>query len=295
MPYPYSGEDKSTFMQRSIKYLIDNEGKSKDQAIAISYSLWERRKTPLHNESCFVIMDNYPYDDFDIIHEIISTPTLVAASLLAPKLANGINSILDIKSDKIPIDPSILSSKDQPSNANKIHKPSGIIIEDTYNNLFFPIPLPQIDTSKFSLPDIKHQYQSMYSKLENDFLPWHFVIEMISGNYYVFNTRPIDVVYPLTTVQAKDYIAKNNINLDKVTNKYFFEEAFELSNAIHICIIGDTNKDVYTLEIYNLIGRICAGPIMRYFKIPPMVGPKLVGFNIGKKFLISQLDFYLKR
>lgn len=194
--------------------------------------------------------------------------------------------------------PSFLASTDTPNSVNKMKiRPQGIIICDTYNHPIFPIPLPRIDTASFDLPDIKKRYEAFYTKLSVDFLPWHYVVEIIQGEYYFFSTRPIDMKFPINTLEAEQLIKENEgfIKLNNSAKDFFRTKPFDLQDSIHIAILGDTGRDVYTRKIYEIISRLCAGPVLRYFKLPSKVGQRVIDFNLGNKFHINQLDMYLRR
>ncbi len=192
--------------------------------------------------------------------------------------------------------PAELAASDTSNSSNKIQiKPEGIIIEDTYNNLIFPMPEPKLDNSKFNLPLIKYHYKNIYTKGIVDFLPWHYCIEIIEGQYYIFNTRPLDMKYPINTNKALELINSNNLKLKKSDNSFFKTKPFDISDAIHVCIIGDTNTDVYIDKIYELIGRLCSGPILRYWKLPTNINQRVIDLNIGSKFILKKLDLYLKK
>lgn len=192
--------------------------------------------------------------------------------------------------------PSNLASFDSQSNNNKIKtKPQGIVIQDTWNNPIFPIPEIQIDTHKFNLPLIYYHYKSMYTKLPIDFLPWHYVIEIIDTKYFFFATRPFDMQYPVSTQEAQDLIEQNKIELNESSKRFFLERPFDLRDAIHVCIIGDTSRDVYLERLYEMIGRLCAGPYIRFFHMPNKTGQRVINFNLGSNFHFQKLDQYLMR
>jgi hypothetical protein len=73
------------------------------------------------------------------------------------------------------------------------------------------------------------------------------------------------------------------------------DKIFDISEAIHICIIGDSNVDIYTKKIYELIGRTCIVPYVRYFKIPQGVFQRLFPLNIGRKFNIDYISKHTMR
>jgi hypothetical protein len=190
----------------------------------------------------------------------------------------------------------ILGKSDKVSTANRFNnlKPSGIIISDTFNDPLFPIPEPKVDTSKFDLVKVLRQFKDYYGKFNLDFSIWHYIIDFIDNKYYAFNMRPIDMIYPITNGKAKEIIKNNNANLNDESKKFFKEQPFDLSQAIHIKIIGDSLRDVYTKNLYQLLGRICIAPILRMFKLPMMYGQKTISLNMGYKFDTSALDKYIR-
>ena len=163
----------------------------------------------------------------------------------------------------------ISNNKDKVSLSNKfINRPKGFILSDTYNHFVFPIqPKPTIDTSKFNLSEVFLRYRELYSKSKSIFLPWHFCCELIGTQYYVFNTRPLDMKFPLISKEALNWKKEYNIEWNKVTKLFFKTKPFDIENAIHICIIGNTDLDIYTKTLYKIIGTTCILPFVRQFKL----------------------------
>lgn len=159
----------------------------------------------------------------------------------------------------------------------KGNKPQGFIIEDTYNNIKFPIKKPRLDTNKAELPVVYRQFQAKYSKFKLDNLPWHFVVENIDGIYVAFNTRPILLKYPFTNSELKI-----DLNID-------------VSQCIHIAIIGDTDSDVYTTKCYELIGRKCIAPFLKIMRKSGSINRNILPLNIGSKFNIKILENFIKK
>jgi len=113
--------------------------------------------------------------------------------------------------------------------------PEGFIIMDSYNNDFFPMKQVQIDSSIFNLKVVKDEFHRTYggSNTSEIFMPFHYSIEMINKNYYVVNNRPI-----MYKSLIPDY-----------------------ENYISICIIGDTNKDLYSPELYKVMAHMIMNPL----------------------------------
>jgi hypothetical protein len=186
-------------------------------------------------------------------------------------------------------------SRDQVALHNKFHtKPQAIIITDTYNNPFFPIrPRPVIDTSKFDLLEIYRRYKELYTKFTSLFLPWHYCIEFVDDQYVVFNTRPIDTIFPITNNEAKkDFL---NAKPDEITSRFLKDNVYDISQCIHICIIGSTDKDIYTRRFYELLARTCIVPFLRQYKINPGINTGIFGFNIGPKLNMNLLIKFNKK
>lgn len=317
MPTPNPEESKQEFIRRCIPLMLD-EGKPHKQAVAICLNIWNRNQDNPKEEN---IIDYENYSQIinegiitDTVSSIITNPntlSTIGSALTTPTALKigaavgiGALTIADILNKRPDIlsadfkkpDSGKLLASDTNSNVNKIvTRPQGIIICDTINNPIFPIPYPLIDDSKFNLPFIKRQYVNIYTLMSVDFLPWHYVIEMIDGKYYAFQTRPIDMKYPVTSLLASQLIESNNMNLNDSAKKYFKDLPFDLSDAIHVCILGDTKKDVYIERLYELIGRLCSGPFLRYFRMPSKVNQRVINFNLGSKFIFNKLDQYLPR
>lgn len=185
------------------------------------------------------------------------------------------------------------AAKDHPSISNKFKpRPLGILIEDSYNNPFFPIrPLPRVDSAKIDLILIYKRFRELYSQFSVTLLPWHFVIEFIKDRYYVFNTRPIDMFFP---VANKDIMNREDL-WDDVTKAFMLNHVFDIREAIHVLVVGDSNIDVYTKKFYELLARICIVPCIRYFKITNIDYETVVPLNMGKKFNLRLANKFLRR
>lgn len=178
--------------------------------------------------------------------------------------------------------PRIDSTKDKASISNKFTtKPQGIIVTDSYNNPFFPIrPRPRIDTSKMELFELFRRVRELYSQFGLTLLPWHYVIEFIENRYYVFNTRPLDMKFPVSNIDVMD---KRQDSWNDTTTSFMKNQIFDIREAIHVLIIGDSKLDVYTKKFYELLGRVCIVPFIRYFRLPEGIGQRVHFLNIGHK------------
>lgn len=185
------------------------------------------------------------------------------------------------------------ASKDLPSISNKFQpRPLGILIQDSYNNPFFPIrPMPRVDSAKIDLILIYKRFRELYSQFSVTLLPWHYVIEFIKDRYYVFNTRPIDMLFPVTNNDVQ-----NRKELwDDITQTFMTNYVFDIQEAIHVLVVGDSNIDVYTKKFYELLGRTCIVPHIRYFKIANIDYETIVPLNMGKKFNLSLTTKFVRR
>ena len=183
--------------------------------------------------------------------------------------------------------PLVSTTKDTSNKLNKILKPQGIVIQDTWNNFIFPIrPTPKIDTSKFDTLEVIKKFRITYSTFPSIFLPWHFVVEMIGNRYYILQMRPIDTKFPMSSkevLESKHYFENEEI-------KNFFEKPlYDINEMLHICIIGDSSFDVYPDKLYRLIGRTCLAPYFRNMFITGSYESRIFNFNMGKKFNFSSI------
>lgn len=199
-----------------------------------------------------------------------------------------------ILNEDVSADGRIDSTSDENSMVNKYKvRPEGILVQDTYNNPFFPIqPKPRIDTSRADLVDIFKRFRELYSKFDPVMLPWHYIIEMIGSRYYVFNTRPLDMKFPLTSQQAVKNMSKN---FKQDTKKFLDKNIFDISNAIHVCIIGDTSRDVYTKRQYEVMGRFCLEPPLRFFRLPRGLFQRIFPLNIGEKYTLDYVTKFIRK
>jgi len=133
-------------------------------------------------------------------------------------------------------------------------KPEAIIISDTYNHFLFPIKEPRIDSVKSNLRKVYNQLRVNYTSYAFDFFPWHYMTELTEIGYVVYNTRPINLRFPISSGEAKQY------SESEIFDKY------EIQNCIHVTIIGDSNSDIYTKDLYKMIREICIIPIYRLTK-----------------------------
>jgi len=161
-------------------------------------------------------------------------------------------------------------------------RPSRIVLMDTYNNPFFPIPRPQLDKASFDLPVVFEQYRKIYGVPRARFLPWHYTVELVDDNYYVFQTRPLDLKFPLTWKEFRDFGDPDL--LPKQAKQLFEREDFD--TQIFIVVIGDSNYDVYPPKIYRVISEYILMPLRQQFKIH--IQNDTINL-LGNKFVFNRL------
>ena len=173
-------------------------------------------------------------------------------------------------------------------------RPTGIIIEDTYNNPIFPIPNPILDTDKCNLPMVMDQFFSLYTKIKDKSspLPWHYVVEMVDRYYTIHTTKPLTQRYPFNNKDCSDIITKNNVKIDKKTSD-LLKSNNDKSNFIHVLIIGNSEYDVYTKEIYEKIGQDIISPLSQLYKFHQIENVLLL--NTGKQFKQEYLNNYVRK
>ena len=196
--------------------------------------------------------------------------------------------------ENIEVKPPLVSpTKDSSNKLNKIMRPQGIVVQDTWNNFIFPIrPNPRIDTSKFDTIEVIKRFKSTYSTFPSLFLPWHFVVEIIGDRYYIIQMRPIDTKFPMSNQE----VLKSKHYFENETTKEFFKnKTYQINEMLHICIIGDSNIDVYTNKVYRQIGRTCIAPYFRNMFITGSYENRIFNFNLGKKFKFSNLILFARR
>lgn len=187
----------------------------------------------------------------------------------------------------------VLSSKDKPVRQNKFRtRPQGILIQDTYNNPFFPISRPKIDTSKLDLHEVFKKYREFYAQKSGPFLPWHYCVEMIDDRYYIFNTRPTDMRFPLSNTEVSQMEISDRF--DDMTKMFFKDNIFDIREALHICIIGNSKLDVYTIRLYNMLATTCIIPFVRYHKIPNGMYQRIFPLNLGRRFNLDMITKFIR-
>ncbi len=184
-----------------------------------------------------------------------------------------------------------LVPNNQPIPGNRFRsKPIGIVIEDTVNNLALPIPLPVVDSDKFNLPMIYKQYSLLHSGDSSlSVMPWHYIIEYLNRDYIIYNTRPLDLTYPYTTQEVIE-LSKDRIKLNDFTRQILADGTPELKNMIHVLIIGDSTRDVYTKQLYRKLVDFIIGPISRINLFPATILTNIIPLNLGPRFLNNILN-----
>jgi len=167
--------------------------------------------------------------------------------------------------------------------------PQGFFIYDSVNNPFYPIPWIKLDSDKFDTIELFQRYKENYTKVTGALmLPWHFTIDLVRFEYFVVNTRPLNLKFPITTLDFKKY-NKNYKTFNSEFSQFLIQEPFDLSEGIHIVIIGDSHLDVYPKKFYNAIVRFCIDPFVRYFRIPKSYITRIIPINLGKKIIFDKI------
>lgn len=136
----------------------------------------------------------------------------------------------------------------------------GFVIMDTMNNPKFMLSDILLDRTKFDSTTVLKEYRKAYNMTKQEiFMPWHFQVELVDKDYIIQNTRPINYKTPFK----------------------------EWEQFICICIVGNSNEDVYMPDIYKKIANICIKPFSRG-------NTNHVRENItyltGKSFMKQQID-----
>lgn len=184
-------------------------------------------------------------------------------------------------------------TRNSSSVSNKFVRPQGILVQDTFNNPFFPIgPRPKLDTSKLDVIEIYKRYREEYSLKRGFLLPWHYCVEMVDDQYVAINTRPLDMKFPINSYEANKLEWKDN--WDHNTKDFIDSNLFDISDAIHIAVVGDTKIDVYPRKIYEIIGRICIVPTLRRYNLPGGLYSRVFGLNLNKKFNLEYISRFIR-
>jgi hypothetical protein len=191
----------------------------------------------------------------------------------------------------------IASSVISPKNRFKT-RIQGFVIQDTVNNPIFPIDYPPIDKGNGYIGKIFKQYIAKYQKqYKTNTLPWHYVVEFnkVQGFYVVNNTRPVNLHYPLKTKEMQETIDKNGANLINGDSENLMNSGKELQEMIHILVVGNSELDVYTKDLYDKIGSYIIGPLSKQHKVTPLIREGTFFLNMGKKFKPNVLKKYIKK
>jgi len=167
-------------------------------------------------------------------------------------------------------------------------KPQGFVIEDSINGIAFSTFRPILDTSKPLFSVLMKEFNARYGKVL-DVFPYHYVVEMgVDGDYVIYNTRPISQKFPADLSWYNTRIKEDDLDVNNETMQFLkTRKDKDVQEMIHILIIGDTNIDVYTRDIYVKIGAYIIAPLARMAMIPP--SSSLFPLNIGHKFNINAL------
>ena len=136
----------------------------------------------------------------------------------------------------------------------------GFVIMDTLNNPEFPLSNIILDKSKFDSNVVLDEYRRIYNMSKAEiFMPWHYQVEFVGRDYTIQMTRPYNYLSGM--------------------KKY--------PEQICICLVGNSNDDVYTPEIYKKIANICIKP---HSRAPVNKVPEDILYLTGKSFFKQQID-----
>lgn len=167
--------------------------------------------------------------------------------------------------------------------------PQGFFIYDTFNNPFFPIEWIRLDSDRYDTSELFKRYKEKFTKVTGaEMMPWHFTLEMVKLQYYAINTRPLNLKFPLTNERFKNSKWRMDMADDRL-KQFLLESPFDMSEAIHIAIVGDTNFDVYPKKMYKVLVRNCIDPFVRYFKIPKAYIVRIIPVNLGNKIVFESI------
>jgi hypothetical protein len=179
------------------------------------------------------------------------------------------------------------------SKANWIRtKPQGIVVQDSYNNISFPISDIRVDSNKQNIEILTDKFVSLYSgDREQNILPWHYIIEFLNEGYTVYNTRPLNLKY-IRTIQETLEDSKNKKILNEQTHQ-LINSSTDITQMIHILIMGDSNSDIYTKKLYKTIAEYIIIPTARVGGFAPTVDANIFYMNLGSSFKFNLIRTYL--
>ena len=171
-------------------------------------------------------------------------------------------------------------------NTNKrINKYYGFVIWDSFNNPILPISYPKYDENDFYFSEYQKRFYRAYSKKEIDFLPWHFFIEFINNKYIIYSTRPYNYMFPLNSAECINTITSNNVEVETDIFK-----KIDVEDYMHILILGDSNADIYTSDIYFKIGKFIISAYRQFFYNRNVnVDNELYSISVGSNFNMNSL------
>lgn len=168
----------------------------------------------------------------------------------------------------------------------------GFVIWDTYNNPIFPVSIPRYDESDFYYSKYLDMYVKNYSRTIPDSLPWHFFVEYIGNKYLIYNTRPYNYQFPLTNLECNNIITSNNRKLSTSDTEVFSNN--NLEDYLHIIIMGDTESDIYTSDLYYKIGKYIFGSYKQFLMTPKLkINDDVLFVSLGQNFNTASLIKYL--
>jgi len=145
-------------------------------------------------------------------------------------------------------------------------RPKGWLIMDSWNNKVFPMDIFSVDTMKFDTPKLNKWFHQKYGGSPRDlFMPWHWTVELVSGQPVVVQTRPT--------------MYKSGIP--------------GYANHLTIMIIGDGNQDLYPGLFYKMMAHMIINP-WKFIPSVRMSNQKdsftfWTGKNFNKDYLFKEI------
>jgi hypothetical protein len=176
-----------------------------------------------------------------------------------------------------------------------VPRPIGIFIQDSYNNISYPIKILRIDNNKSNVGLIADQFFALYAPAakETNILPWHYVIEFYQENYIAHNTRPLNLKYPKTIEETKEDAIENDSVILNSETEQLLNSTTAIENMISILLIGDSTQDMYTKKLYKSIASFVTTPTSRIGVFSPTEYVNVFFMNLGYQFKVNLLKKYI--
>jgi hypothetical protein len=100
--------------------------------------------------------------------------------------------------------------------------------------------------------------------------------------------------FPIDTYKVLKQKEIHNIEWNQETENFFKNKLFDIENAVHVCLVGNTDIDIYTTKIYKLIGTTCILPIIRQNKLLGGLNQRVFGLNLGRRVNLNSIIKFVK-